>query len=432
MLLVECPKRYADDAGPAGANYDYYAGYSLSFAQNLLAHIPVEADSLVVDPWNGAGTTTAAAAHLGMRSFGSDLNPVMVLVAKARLLRQATLPSVEPLWDHLQRDARQSGTDLSLDREPLRDWFKPNAASAIRHLETAIRQHLVAGEFLGFSSAQGVAQVSDLAAFFYVALFRSLKGLLGTFKTSNPTWTRRAKCEEEKVDFDLAFLLDLVQSELSSDVLRIQDFVRGPEVQKAERHVELSNSESLPLPDHSADIVLSSPPYCTRIDYAVATSVELAVLGFERSTSYAKLRDALMGTTTVPKDAPKTRDTWGSTCLSFLEQIRTHRSVASDTYYWKNHLRYFDSLQKSISEISRILKPDGIACLVVQDSKYKDIHNDLAQMVCEMAAAEGLRFFQRDDYKLGSSLASINQRSRAYNAKGFRPTETVVSFHKFQ
>ena len=28
------------------------------------------------------------------------------------------------------------------------------------------------------------------------------------------------------------------------------------------------------------DAVIGSPPYCTRIDYVIATSIELAILGF--------------------------------------------------------------------------------------------------------------------------------------------------------
>ena len=40
----------------------------------------------MLDPWNGSGTTTYAAAQLGHSSIWLDLNPVMVIVARARLL----------------------------------------------------------------------------------------------------------------------------------------------------------------------------------------------------------------------------------------------------------------------------------------------------------------------------------------------------------
>ena len=62
MLVVECPKRTADSAAPNAASYSYYAGYSLSFAERLIQHLPFDTDSIILDPWNGSGTTTFAAA----------------------------------------------------------------------------------------------------------------------------------------------------------------------------------------------------------------------------------------------------------------------------------------------------------------------------------------------------------------------------------
>jgi len=137
-----------------------------------------------------------------------------------------------------------------------------------------------------------------------------------------------------------------------------------------------------------------------------------------------------MGTTTVPSASQPISPVLGRTCINLLDEIRAHRSVSSNTYYLKNHIHYFSSLQKSIAEIHRVLKPQGIATFVVQDSVYKDVHNDLPTIVAEMGQVLGLTEFQRDDFSLGSSLSSINSRSRRYKPKGFRPTESVISFFK--
>lgn len=430
MLVVECPKRYADDSSQASANYDYYAGYSMLFAQTLLKHIPVDGETLVVDPWNGSGTTTAAAANLGIKSFGGDLNPVMVIVAKARQLRQATLPSVEPVWKQLHMEAINMHSHSKTANDPLRDWFGASTTSKIRALESAIRKKLITDEFHGFSNPTGLAQVSDLAAFFYVSLFRVVKGLLTDFRTTNPTWIRRAKDESEKISISEQRLADLFQNEIKLQQALLCEHRSTRDFQEIEPRIEMANSEYLPIATGSADIVLTSPPYCTRIDYAVATAAELAVLGFEKQSSYAELRNNLMGTTTVPRIAATISSEWGSTCLQFLKNMEHHTSIASKTYYLKNHLSYFSSLYRSMSEISRILKHSGIASLVVQDSKYKEIHNDLPKIVSEMGEAHGLTLFQRDDYLLGTSLSNINKKSRAYNSERFQPTESVVSFFK--
>ena len=65
--------------------YDYYAGYSDSFAHDVIRSLDLCPDSTVLDPWNGSGTTTYAAGCLGLKAVGLDVNPSMTLVAKARM-----------------------------------------------------------------------------------------------------------------------------------------------------------------------------------------------------------------------------------------------------------------------------------------------------------------------------------------------------------
>ncbi|WP_410712175.1 DNA methyltransferase [Bradyrhizobium sp. BEA-2-5] len=40
---------------------------------------------VVLDPWNGSGTTTSVANGAGLTAVGIDINPAMAVVAKARL-----------------------------------------------------------------------------------------------------------------------------------------------------------------------------------------------------------------------------------------------------------------------------------------------------------------------------------------------------------
>ncbi|MDR7151517.1 DNA modification methylase [Hydrogenophaga palleronii] len=430
MLIVECPKRYSDSSLPGRETYSYYAGYSLSFAEQLIRNIPLDSSSIVLDPWNGSGTTTLAASRSGVRSIGYDLNPVMVIVAKARMLRHSTSPSILPIWSKIKVEASELSWKTDTSGDPLRDWLTPTGVASFRRIEFSIRNHLIHETTDTFLDPQRVNKMSDLAAFFYVSLFRVLRKVLTPFKTSNPTWLRRAKNESEKIKITPGKVLQLIEDDIREVERQFRASLEPIVPDAAASDILICNSEQLILPDCSIDVILTSPPYCTRIDYAVATSAELAVLGYFKDDGFTTLRHDLMGTTTVPSSAPPAKPTWGGTCIDFLEKIETHKSVASSTYYLKNHLRYFSSLQASLSEVARVLKPQGIASFVVQDSAYKDLHNDLPEIVSEMCDILGLIQFQRDDFSLGSSLSSINSRSRPYKPEGFRPTESVISFYK--
>lgn len=54
------------------------------------------------------------------------------------------------------------------------------------------------------------------------------------------------------------------------------------------------------LPANSIDLILTSPPYCTRIDYTAATRVELALLAPFIGVAVDELGRQMIGSTRVP------------------------------------------------------------------------------------------------------------------------------------
>ena len=191
-------------------------------------------------------------------------------------------------------------------------------------------------------------------------------------------------------------------------------------------NIMLEDSASLKVADDSVATVLTSPPYCTRIDYAISTAAELALLGVGTGEEFEKLRASLMGTATVPSHASPSVF-WGETCLGFIDRLVAHPSKASKGYYYKSHCQYFESLYTSISEIARVLRPSGKCAMVVQNSYYKDILNDLPQVCIEMAEHCGLQLTRSQRFEVRSSF-SPNKRARHYVDADRQEYEEVLIF----
>ncbi len=198
--------------------------------------------------------------------------------------------------------------------------------------------------------------------------------------------------------------------------------------QHCKSKITTATSRDLPICSSSIDLVLTSPPYCTRIDYANSTKAELAVLGIA-GEAYKQLRRAMLGTPTVPSTQPVQQSSWGQTCSKFLEQLYAHKSYASKGYYFKNHLQYFDALFPPLEEIVRVTKPNGRIVIVVQDSFYKEIHNDLASICEDMFACFGLACTTRWSFQPSGNRSKINKRAKVYRST-FSVTETVLQFSK--
>jgi hypothetical protein len=100
------------------------------------------------------------------------------------------------------------------------------------------------------------------------------------------------------------------------------------------------DARALPFEDRSVDFVLTSPPYCTRLDYPISTSFELAALGMDPDVSLRDLRYASMGTPLIRK-TESLEPAWPASVDKLLTRIEAHQSKNSDTYYLPTYRQYF-------------------------------------------------------------------------------------------
>ena len=61
----------------------------------------------------------------------------------------------------------------------------------------------------------------------------------------------------------------------------------------------------------------------------------------------------------------------------------------------------------------------------MQDSYYKDLHNDLPSIFTEMAALRGMQLRNRKDFTLTRTLAGINPGTKGYR-RTFSAVESVL------
>lgn len=426
-LVIQSPKRTLDALRGWDGFFPYYAGYPEVFARSLLASANLPKRAMVLDPWNGSGTTTFSASHLGVASQGFDLNPVMIIVARARLLPCSEADSLEPLAREIVKGLRGNQRAVLPD-DPLLNWFDIPTAALVRALERRVQKHLI-GELTLSSTGTKLEHISGLAATFYVALFSVCRHLVVAYQSSNPTWLRKPRENEDLIEGDREELLSkfTVNVKSMSDALSARASTSRGELANVE--LKVIDTASAKLPENSVDFVLTSPPYCTRIDYAAATRIELAVLYPLLNLTMEDLGRRMIGSTRVPTNLIAVNAEWGSTCRKFLAAVKKHPSRASSGYYYRTHLDYFDKMHRSLAKVAKALKDGAKAILIIQDSSYKDVHNDLSTIVTEMGKAVGLHLGRRDDFHISRSMAGINPHSRAYRrANG--AVESVLCFQK--
>jgi len=426
-LRIPSPKRSRKAQRGWDGFFPYYAGFPEPFAREMILRSELENSSLVFDPWNGSGTTTYSASMLGLSSVGFDLNPVMVIVAKARLLAASEADSIRPLGNKIVERAKGL-FKLATRDDPLMAWFGYGNAGVLRSLEASIREHLV-GSPTFFGEPINLSKLSSLAAANYVALFSVCRDMTTRFKSTNPTWLRFPRLEEGKVHFSNEAIQKRYLTKLKEMAGALEACKDLPVSERALADVRIADSTRTDLPADSVDLILTSPPYCTRIDYTAATRVELALLSPIANIRADELGRQMIGSTRVPLNEINVSSDWGTTCTSFLTELRQHRSKASGGYYYRTHLDYFYKMNRSIGKISGFLKRQRNAIFVVQDSYYKELYNDLPQIITEVCEQAGLVLQYRKNFHISRTLAGVHPYARAY-AKSAGATEAVLCFKK--
>lgn len=423
-LKIISPKRRASAQAGWEGFFPYYAGYPESFASELLGSAGLLRHARVLDPWNGSGTTTFAASKLMLDAVGVDINPVMAIVARARTLPPTEADSLVALARELSAKAERSVFPVA-STDPLASWFGPMTVVWMRGLERAITGSLTSDQTQGHGDIQAV---SAMAATYYVATFALCRELASAYQTSNPTWLKVARKGQRKASATRVWMADrfiaLVGEMAAALALKSKDAVEMAPIQL----LVGDTAEGLALGD-KADFVLTSPPYCTRIDYTAATRLQLAVLAPLLTVEKADLSRQMLGSIRVPDHHVSPMPEWGETCNSFLMDVKKHPSKASAGYYYKTHADYFDKMHRSLGTISKALNIHGAAVLVVQDSYYKNVHNDLPSVISEMAAAHGLGLKRREDFRLSKTLAGSHPHSKVYR-KSFEAVESVLCFER--
>src|SRR6266568_5515322 len=242
--------------------FPYYAGFPESFAASILAGAGLAPNSVILDPWNGSGTTTYVSASRGIHSIGFDLNPVMVVVAKARLLPSTEADSIQPLGAEILRVA---GADTqALTNDPLAWWFNDDTAQMLRAIERSIRKHLLGAQTLT-ASAVHLDRLSGIAATTYVALFSVCRELCRRFQSSNPTWLRRPKVTERRAWATRKTIERRFKAKLQGMATALSKCTPSQGSDPIVADIRLTDTNSTTLSPESIDLILTSPPYCTRI-----------------------------------------------------------------------------------------------------------------------------------------------------------------------
>ena len=117
----------------------------------------------VSDPFVGSGTAMTEAMLLGLDFMGQDINPLAVLVSRAKSGPHFVSAVSAKTTDLIEAIRRDDGSEINVDFPGLRKWFRKDVAVGLSRIRRAIRREsrLFARRFFWVALAETVRVTSN-------------------------------------------------------------------------------------------------------------------------------------------------------------------------------------------------------------------------------------------------------------------------------
>ena len=356
---------------PLHSLHPFPAKFPPALPRLFITHLTAEGER-VLDPMMGSGTTILEAYRSGRTAIGTDIDPLALLLAFAKAnppsaseweaTSARVLSRAEDLLKQPKIIAAALEARLDTQSRAFADyWFLPETQRELIALTMAIEeQPRDAQPFLRvvFSSiiiakSGSVAQARDLSHTRPHKVEKEPRSAIESFRVK----ARRA-------------LRMLVQT--------------PPPKSNSPLWLTEANAQRLPIASESVHLVVTSPPYAANaIDYMRAHKFSLIWWGYSIRRLGALRKDyiggeALHGFEMEP--LPETAE----------KAISTISAV--DGKKGKVLRRYFSEMRRVLSEMCRVLVPEGVAVLVVGENTLRGLPARVPQSLAAIGEQVGLHF----------------------------------------
>ena len=339
----------------------YPAKFIPQIVSRLVAKYTKEGD-LVVDPFGGCGTTLVESKVMCRPSIGVDINPVAVLMTKAKKT------PIEPAKIEEQRlklkekmDSFNQGTKIKAPEHKRIDyWFKPDEKRKLAFL---------------FSEISKIKD-QDARDFFFCGFSNILKNCsIWLQKSNKPTRDLKKKPADPFVVFSRQVKAMLRGNTDFFNLLHKKKCLQIP------CNVYCTDARRIPAKSNSVSLIVTSPPYVTSYEYADLH--QLTALWFAYTKDLSDFRKRFIGTSYHNKKKLILNSKIAENIKEDL--LKKHKKTAEEV------ATYFSEMNQVFKEMKRMLKKGGRTCIVIGDTSLKGVEILNAEVFVEQLQNLGFK-----------------------------------------
>ncbi|MEK7080620.1 MAG: DNA methyltransferase [Patescibacteria group bacterium] len=389
-----------------------YHRYPAKFIPQIVSRLVekyTQRGDFIVDPFGGCGTTIVESKVMGRPSIAIDINPVATLIAKAKVT-PINPKRIEEEFLRLKNKLETYSENIKVvapNHKRIDYWFKPTEKRKLAFILAEISK----------------IKDQDVQDFFFCGFSNILKNCsIWLQKSNKPTRDFEKEPSDPIKIFSRQIKMMLRGNVQLFELLSKKGYLR------ISSKVFCTDARKIPTKDNSVSLIVTSPPYVTSYEYADLH--QLTALWLEYTKDLSDFRKRFIGTSYHNK-----KDLFLNSALA--EKIR-NELLKKDKKTAEEVSTYFSEMNQVFAEMKRILKKGGKTCIVVGNTKLKDVNILNAEVFVEQLQNLGLKIvdiIKREipsknlpssrDKKTGQ-FASINNKNKV----SVYPTEYILVMEK--
>jgi len=359
--------------------HDYHR-YPAKFIPQLTARLIKENSllgDLVCDPFMGSGTALVEAIVNERRAYGTDINPVAVLISKAKTtpIEPAFLKAkISTLLGEIKSDigakhhgqlsllVSSSHLDIAMpDNARLEYWFPQKQKTDLAIILSRIN----------------TIEDQKVRVFLLCAFSNILKACSRwMMKSVKPTIDKNKVIADAYKSFLFQTRRMIIKNEEFWKVLGSKEF---------DCVVDNVDAHKMRINDNSATLIVTSPPYVTSYEYADLHQLTAIWLGYTDKLS--EFRSKFIGS--IQKGNHLSGELYSKLARKTVTELRQ-----IDKREANGVAHYFFEMQLCFQEIHRVLKYGGRASIVIGDTDLKKVRIHNAEVFVQTMEKIGFKVYQ--------------------------------------
>ncbi|MEB2702629.1 DNA methyltransferase [Citrobacter koseri] len=372
--------------------FKFKEAFSPKFVHDVIQRSSIEVKN-ILDPFGGSGTTALTSQLMGIKPTTIEVNPFLADLIESKLTSYNSESLIDD-WSHVMKIVDIQTPDLAL--------LYKNAPKTL------------------YNNSEDLRWIFNKEIIYRIAQYREsfekiekkenknlLKVLLGAILIPFSNVLINGKGRRYRKNWQsLTYSTNSFDAALRQKVDdAIFDIVRYSRTKSEEYSLFRGDSRKLISEVETSDLVLFSPPYPNTFDYTDIYNVELWALGYLNDSEDNKTLRSNTLRSHVQIKMSSSPQPISSTLSETLDRLDGKRKEL-----WNKNIPdmisyYFHDINIIMTESMRVLENNGMAVIVIGDSRYSDIKIDTTKITCELAKEIGFTIKDLQEIRIMKSSA---------------------------